>query len=57
MDFKPIIKHALTGGMVISMINMIFTPLSEMVLPDTLFNPPVLTYAAEREIHPFQQTK
>ena len=51
MDFKPILKKALNGGMAVSMLCMTFTPLSKMQLE------PFNVYAAVREIHQFQQVK
>lgn len=51
MDFKPILKKALNGGMAVSMLCMTFTPLSKMQLE------PFDVYAAVREIHQFQQVK
>ena len=51
MDFKPILKKAINGGMVASMLCMTFTPLSKMQLE------PFDVYAAVREIHQFQQVK
>lgn len=51
MKFKPILKKAINGGMVASMICMTFTPLSKMQLE------PFDVYAAVREIHQFQQVK
>lgn len=51
MNFKPILKRAINGGMVASMICMTFTPLSKMQLE------PFDVYAAVREIHQFQQVK
>lgn len=52
MDFKPILKKALNGGMVVSMMCMTFTPLSKMQIAPTFD-----VYAAVREIHQFQQVK
>ena len=52
MDFKPILKKALNGGMVVSMMCMTFTPLSKMQITPTFD-----VYAAVREIHQFQQVK
>ena len=51
MKFKPILKKAINGGMVASMLCMTFTPLSKMQLE------PFDVYAAVREIHQFQQVK
>lgn len=51
MDFKPILKKALNGGMAVSMLCMTFTPLSKMQLE------PFNVYAAVREIYEFQQVK
>ena len=51
MDFKPILKKAINGGMVASMLCMTFTPLSKMQLE------PFDVYAAVRDIHQFQQVK
>lgn len=51
MNFKPILKRAINGGMVASMVCMTFTPLSKMQLE------PFDVYAAVREIHQFQQVK